>query len=419
MAKRAILLLFLSNWVFNTLAQTPYTNYVFNPAIKSVELYNTSKVGSFPVINLNTPEQLLLAFDDLRGGFHNYYYTIEHCDNKWNSSGLSIGFYLQSYQDDRIIDYLYSTNTMRKYTHYELKFPNENIKPKISGNYVLKVYEDGDQNKMILTRRLYVLGSRVGVAADVVTPNLVQLRQTGQKVNVQVNYGGLVVQNPNSDMRLVVMQNERSETAQTNIAPTYVRNGQLIYNDISINNFAGRNEFRRFDTRTLKLNSQRIGRIYRDTAYSVVLLTEPLRNNPDYLFEFDNDGRFFILNQDGNDARRDADYTYVYFSLAPGNLPSQGAVHLIGQFNNYRIDERSKLEFDAGAGRYIGKQLLKQGVYDYEYTWVDNAGKADDVPIEGSHFETENEYQVLVYYRPPSARWDELVGYRMLSTAKK
>ena len=411
-----LLLLFIS---VSAIAQTPYTNNVFNQAIKSVEFYNTSKVGSFPVINLNTPEQLLLAFDDLRGGYHNYYYTIEHCDNKWNSSNLSTGFYLQSYQDDRIIDYLYSTNTMRKYTHYELKFPNENIKPKISGNYVLKVYEDGDQNKMVLTRRLYVLGSRVGVAADVVTPNLVQLRQTGQKVNVQVNYGGLVVQNPNSDMRVVVMQNERGETAQTNIAPTYVRNGQLIYNDIAINNFAGRNEFRRFDTRTLKLNSQRIARIYRDTAYSVVLLTEPLRNNPDYLFEFDNDGRFFILNQDGNDARRDADYTYVYFSLAPGNLPSQGAVHLIGQFNNYRIDERSKLEFDAGAGRYITKQLLKQGVYDYVYTFVDNTGKADDVPIEGSHFETENEYQVLVYYRPPSARWDELVGYRMLSTAKK
>ena len=411
-----LLLLFIS---VSAIAQTPYTNNVFNQAIKSVEFYNTSKVGSFPVINLNTPEQLLLAFDDLRGGYHNYYYTIEHCDNKWNSSNLSTGFYLQSYQDDRIIDYLYSTNTMRKYTHYELKFPNENIKPKISGNYVLKVYEDSDQNKMVLTRRLYVLGSRVGVAADVVTPNLVQLRQTGQKVNVQVNYGGLVVQNPNSDMRLVVMQNERGETAQTNIAPTYVRNGQLIYNDIAINNFAGRNEFRRFDTRTLKLNSQRIARIYRDTAYSVVLLTEPVRNNPDYLFEFDNDGRFFILNQDGNDARRDADYTYVYFSLAPGNLPSKGAVHLIGQFNNYRIDERSKLEFDAAAGRYITKQLLKQGVYDYVYTFVDNTGKADDVPIEGSHFETENEYQVLVYYRPPSARWDELVGYRMLSTAKK
>jgi hypothetical protein len=416
---RRITLLLLLFTAVNTFAQNPYTNNVFNHAIKSIEFYNTSKVGSFPVINLNTAEQFLLAFDDLRGGYRNYYYTLEHCDHKWNSSNLSTGFYMQSYQDDRILDYFYSTNTMRKYTHYELKFPNENIKPKISGNYILKVYEDGDQNKMILTRRFSVLGNRVAVAADVVTPNLVQLRQTGQKVNVQINYGGLLVQNPNSDMRVVVMQNERPETAQINIPPTYVRNGQLIYNDININNFAGRNEFRRFDTRTLKLNSQRIARIYRDTAYSVVLLTEPVRNNPDYLFEFDNDGRFFILNQDGNDARRDGDYTYVYFTLGGNNLPTQGTIHIVGKFNDYRIDARSKMDYDPEVRKYVIKQFLKQGVYDYEYIWVDNTGKADDVPIEGTHFETENEYQVLVYYRPPSARWDELVGYRLLSTAKK
>jgi len=416
---RKIAFLLLLSISINTFAQTPYTNNVFSHAIKSVEFYNTSQIGSFPVINLNSAEQLLLAFDDLRGSYHNYYYTIEHCDHKWNSSNLSTGFYMQSYQDDRIIDYAYSTSTMRKYTHYEVKLPNENIKPKISGNYVLKVYEDGDQNKIILTRRFSVLGSRVSVAADVITPNLVQLRQTGQKVNVQVNYGSLVVQNPNSDMRVVVMQNERPETAQINIPPTYVRNGQLIYNDISINNFAGRNEFRRFDTRTLKLNSQRIARIYRDTAYSVVLLTEPVRNNPDYLFEFDNDGRFYILNQDGNDARRDGDYAYVYFSLAGPKVPTQGSVYIIGKFNDYRLDARNKMDFDPSLGRYSVVQFLKQGVYDYEYIWVDNAGKADDVPIEGTHFETENDYQVLVYYRPPSARWDELVGYRLLNTAKK
>lgn len=416
---RNFALLFLLFISINIYAQTPFANTVFSEAIKSVEFYNTAKEGSFPVINLNSAEQVMLAFDDLRGGYKNYYYTIEHCDSKWNSSGLSTGFYMQAYNDDRILSYFYSTNTMRKYTHYELKLPNENIKPKISGNYVLKVYEDGDQAKMVLTRRLYVLGSRVGVAAGVGTPNLVPLRQTGQKVNVQINYGGLAVQNPNSDMRLVVMQNERNETAQVNVQPTYVRNGQLIYNDININNFAGRNEFRHFDTRTLKLNSDRIGRIYRDTAYEVVLLGDPPRNEPNYSLQFDNDGRFYIMNQDGNDARRDADYTHVYFNLAINKTAGQGSAYIVGKFNDYRVDARSKLDYDPAQGRFFTTQLLKQGVYDYVYIWQDNTGKADDVSIEGSYFETENEYQVLVYYRPPSARWDELVGYSLINTGKK
>jgi hypothetical protein len=411
-----IILLFIA---INTKAQTVYDNNVFNPAIKSVEFYNAAKPGSFPLITLKSGEQVLLAFDDLRGGSRNYYYTLEHCNGKWTSSNLSTSEYLQSFNDDRITDYAYSTNTVQKYTHYEIKFPNENIVPKISGNYILKVYEDGDLSKMILTRRFYILGSKVGVAADVTASNMVQLRQTNQKVNVQINYGGLPVQNPNTDIRVMVMQNERSETAQLNIQPTYIRGSQLVYNDVSINDFPGRNEFRHFDTRTFKLNSDRVGHVYHDTAYTVVLLGDPNRNEPNYSFQYDNDGRFYILNQDGTNPRRDADYAHIYFTLAANKTPKEGTAYIVGKFNDYRLDARSKMEYEPIKGRYFTSQFLKQGVYDYEYIWVDNNGKADDIPLEGTHFETENDYQVLVYYRPASGRWDELVGYRLLNTAKK
>jgi hypothetical protein len=400
--------------------QSSYDNNVYSPAIKSVEFYNTKKQGSFPIIALKSGEQVLLAFDDLRGGSRNYYYTIEHCDDKWNSSNLSTAEYLQSFTDDRITDYTYSTNTIQKYTHYQLKLPNDNIAPKIAGNYILKVYEDGDQSKIILTRRLYVVGSRVSVAADVVAPDDVALRQTSQKVNFQVNYSGLVVQNPNSDIRVQVMQNGRSETGIWNTTPTNIRGTQLVYNDININNFPGRNEFRHFDTRSLQLNSDHVSHIYHDTAYTVVLLGDPLRIQPDYSFQYDNDGNFFILNQDGTDPTRDADYAHVYFSLAANKTDDEGSVYIVGKFNDYKLDDHSKMDYEPVKGRFFTSLFLKQGVYDYEYVWVDRNTKIpDDVPMEGTHFETENDYEVLVYYRPASARWTELVGYRLLNTAKK
>ncbi len=404
----------------SSFAQSAYDNNVYSTAIKTVEFYNTKKQGSFPIIALQSGEQVLLAFDDLRGSSRNYYYTIEHCDGKWNSSNLSSSEYLKSFSDDRITDYTYSSSTIQKYTHYELKLPNDIIAPKIAGNYILKVYEDDDQSKMILTRRLYVVGTRVSVAADIVASNDPSLRQTNQKINFQVNCGGLPVQNPNADIRVLIMQNGRAETGIWNTAPSTIRGQQLVYNDYSTNDFPARNEFRHFDTRSLKLNSDRVSHIYHDTAYTVVLLGDPLRDQTTYSFQYDNDGNFFVLNQDGNDPRRDADYAHMYFSLAANKTDKEGAAYIVGKFNDYKIDERSKMDYEPVKGRFYTNLFLKQGVYDYEYIWVDSkTGTADDVPIEGTHFDTENDYQLLVYYRPPSARWEELVGYRLLNTVKK
>lgn len=412
-----ILLLFVS---FKSFAQSTYDDNVLSAAIKSVEFYNTQKQSSFPIIALKSGEQVLLTFDDLRGGSRNYYYTIEHCDSKWNSSNLSTAEYLQSFTDDRLTDFTYSTNTVQKYTHYELKLPNDNIAPKIAGNYILKVYEDGDQSKMILTRKLYVLGSRVAVAADIVASNNVELRQTNQKINFQINTGGLPVQNPNSDIKVLLMQNGRSETGIWTTSPANVRGTQLAYNDVYTNDFAGRNEFRHFDTRSLKLNSDRVGHIYRDTAYTVVLLGDPVRNAVNYSFQYDNNGSFFILNQEGNDPRKDADYAHVYFNLAANKTDKDGAAYLIGKFNDYKLDDHSRMNYEPVKGHFITDVFLKQGVYDYEYVWIDKkTNTADDIPMEGTHFETENDYQLLVYYRPPNARWEELVGYKLLNTVKK
>jgi hypothetical protein len=273
---------------------------------------------------------------------------------------------------------------------------------------------------MVLTRRLFVVGTKLSLSADIVPSASLSTRQTNQKVNFQIQYGNLQVQNPNNDLKVFIMQNARWETGIWTTQPAYIRGQQLIYNDLSSNDFPGRNEFRHFDTRTLKLNSDRIARIFRDTGYTVLLLSDPDRNAPGYSFQYDNDGNFYILNQDGSDPKRDADYTRVYFSLAANKTPNDGSAYIVGKFNDYRLDNRSKMAFEPVKGRFMANLLLKQGVYDYQYVWVDNnTGKPDDILLEGTHFETENDYQVLVYFHPANSRWAELVGYKLLNNTKK
>ena len=413
-----LILLAIPLWCFSQSAH--YENNVFNPNIKSVQFYNTKKNPSFPIIRLNSEEQVELDFDDLRGGSRYFYYTIEHCDGDWNSSNLSPNEYLTGFNEDKILDYNYSSATFQKYTHYTIKLPNSNITPKLSGNYILKVYEDDDTSKMILTRKLYVVNDKVSIAASIVPSGDLSSRQTNQKINFQLNYGTLVVQNPSNDLRIWVMQNQRDETGQFTTQPQYIRGNQLIYEDLSTNDFPGRNEFRHFDTRTLKLNSAGVSAIYKDTANTVVLVTDQSRNVPNYISNFDNDGNYYIINQDASSGNPsiDADYTHLYFSLNANKTASDGSVYIVGKFNDYKLDDRSKLDYDT-RGKFYTHLFLKQGVYDYEYVWVDNATKkTDDILLQGSYFETENSYQILVYYHPPTARWEELVGYRVLNSAK-
>jgi len=415
--KSVVLILILLQSI-TTFAQ-PYTDSVYRHEIKSVEFYNSAKKASFPLITLNTGETVTLGFDNLLGGTLNYHYTIEHCDADWNSSNISTAEYLKNYADDRILNYSYSIATVQKYTHYELKLPNENIAPKIPGNYILKVYEDSDPTKLVLTRKLYVVSPKINIAAEIVPSSDNATRQTNQKINFTLEYGALRVQNPNRDVRTLVMQNNRSETGIMNNQPTYIRGTQLVYSDITINDFQAGNEFRHFDTRTLKLNSQNILHIYRDTANTVMMLTDPDRNKANYTLEYDLNGSYYILNQDGTDPRIDADYAHMIFSLSTSRPPNTGSVYIVGRFNDYKLDEHSKMTFDESGNKYFNSTFLKQGVYDYTYVWVDKAGKPDINALEGSYFETENDYQLLVYYRPSGARWEELVGYKLLNSSKK
>jgi hypothetical protein len=399
--------------------QFVYDNKVYQPNIKTVQCYNAQKEQSIPVITLKSNEQLLFSFDDLNGSSKNYWYTVEHCTSDWKSSRLSALDYLESLSEDRITDFKYSFGTLQKYTHYRLSLPNSQIKPKISGNYLLKVYEEGNQQKPVISQRFYVAEQVVNIGIDVVASSQVSLRFSNQKVNFTI-FHKAPIQNPYTDLKAVVMQNGNPQTAILNTRPQFIKPGSLVYNELNSNDFPAGNEFRKFDIRSLRFKAENVQDIIRDTAVNVILFQDVNTNKARYSNLVDENGSFFIRNQDGRDDGTESDYANVAFTLNAVPPTTSGDAYVVGRFNDYQISEVSKLHFDSSRKRFYTNIKLKQGLYDYKYVWLNKeTNKIDQLIFEGSFFETGNTYQVFAYYKRPGSRWEELIGYSDINTLKR
>ena len=412
-----ILLFFIPTLSFSqTDKNFVYENKIYLPNIKTVLCYNSTREQSLPVIQLNSSETITFSFDDLLAGTKNYWYSIEHCTSDWQPSRISTIDYLGGFNDDRIIYYRYSSNTTRKYTHYELNFPNTQIQPKIGGNYLLKVYLDGDKNQPVISQRFYIVDNQVAVAAEVTKSMQVADRNTKQKINFTINHS-MPIPNPYQDLKAIVMQNFNSNTAQLNTRPSFIRPNQLVFNDLTTNDFWGDNEFRKFDTRSLRYKADNVKDIYRDSeSVNVMLFQDAPRNTGAFANQYDENGNFFIKNTDGRDDKTEAEYMGVLFTLNAPAPSANGDAYVIGRFNNYTLSKENKMIYDAGRKQFYVNIMLKQGLYDYEYAWYNNETKTlESQPFEGSFFETENTYQVFVYYRRPGARWETLVGFANIS----
>ncbi|HHU35332.1 MAG TPA: DUF5103 domain-containing protein, partial [Bacteroidetes bacterium] len=74
------------------------------------------------------------------------------------------------------------------------------------------------------------------------------------------------------------------------------------------------------------------------------------------------------------------------------------------------------MEYDESREEYTKSLLLKQGWYNFQYVLVDAQGKTDELMFEGSHYETENDYLIIVYYRNPRERYDRIIGYQSIKS---
>lgn len=395
-----------------------YDNHQYLPTIKTVRLFPDELENALPVIDLHGTQQLHLSFDDLRADVRNFFFSIEHCTADWKPSRLNQLEYAHSFNEDRVLTYTSSVNTLQPYTNYRASFPSENVRPKLAGNYLLKVYEDADRSRLILTRKFYVVTSIITPTPQLLPSLDVARRQQNQKINLTVSTANITINNPYQDIKIRVMQNQRPDRDEWLGAPHFISDNSLIYNDAKTLDFGGSNEFNYVDLRSTRFASERVAHITIDSAVAVSLLPDEDLSPLAYGAVFDEDGAFFIRNQDKPDADSESEYMQVRFTLQDKQARN-GAVYIVGGFNQYRYSDENKMTYNPESQTWTAKLLLKQGLYDYQYSWVDGDGSIHATAFSGNHFQTGNTYQILVYVRRPGTTWDELLGSTQLFTEDK
>ena len=393
-----------------------YKNGSLNIQIKTLLCHKKEDELSLPILNLNTDNQLLISFDDLDADIKDYYYTIIHCNSDWSKSDLMQNEYIGGFTDKPITDYEFSFNTIQKYTHYTFNFPDDELKPMLSGNYVFKIFEEGGET--IAYKRFMILETKLSIESQVRRATLAEDRNTKHEIDFIIKHPNLFVADPFSDIKVIIKQNNKEDNSITDLSPIYVKNNELIYDYEDDNTFLGNNEFRHFDIKSLRFQSDRIREITYDSTYNHVYLFNDLKRSFDsYSIEPDINGMFLIKSQEGWKTSTEADYAFVHFNL-PTDSISYGDMYIIGGFSDWQLKDEFRLRYNTKKRKYEGKIYLKQGYYNYHYALRDAITNEIDVAfIEGAHYQTRNDYYVYVYYRSASDRYDKFVGF--LKTSSK
>lgn len=402
-------------------AQVP--DQVYLRDIRSVTLTKSGDPLSYPILTLNSGEQLQLDFDDLAGGYKNLYYTFVLCNTDWSVSNLPTFDYIKGFQSTRITTYRNSSISEIPYVHYQASVPDRSSVPSRSGNYLLKVFQNNDTSNLLFTKRFLVVDQRISIAAQIKQPFNSQYFLTDQRVQVMLNTANARINTMSpQDLKVVVLQNNIWNTAALVDRPDIYRGNYYEYNN-DITSFPSGREWRWIDLRSLRLLSDRMARIV-DTAKrtEVYVKTESQRSQQVYFYYRDQNGRFVIENTDGNNPQWQSDYAYVHFSFSPpgGQAFSGKDLYVYGELSNYLTDDNSRMTYNPETRQYEATLFLKQGYYNYAYVMADakipKVSRFSLDNTEGNFTNTENVYTVLVYYRGFGSRSDELLGYATVSS---
>ena len=374
--------------------------------IRSIKFFSVESIENFPVAALG--QKITLIFDDLNGDEADYYFKIKHFNHDWTISNLFQNEYIEGYDNLRIDNYSTSFNTLQTFTHFHLTLPNENLQFKVSGNYLIEIYDSFEE--LVFSRKFCIYQEKASVSAGIHRPQNMDRFTSHQSLHFSITPFQGIFRNPEQNIFVHLLQNRQWDTNLTILKPQYFSGRSLEYRYEAPTQFEGGNEYYFFDTKDLRITGPNISYTNLAQLYETYLNVNIPRLYQNYTYAPDINGGYEIRNiMRPGDPNTEADYSYVYFSLAADYELNNNEIYIYGSFNNFHLSNTNRMYYNPSLEIYEGVLLLKQGFYNYKYV-VKQGNQINKNFISGSNALTENDYLILVYYRNIGAQYDALVA---------
>lgn len=380
------------------------------PGIHTVYLApNTERylIKQNPVIPLENQSEWFINFDDLDLKYKNYFLRIVHCDANWKDSNLNEIEYLQDFNDQPIRDFRTSLGTKVPYNHYTVEIP----KGKISGNYVAILYANRNTRDTVFSIRYSIVDRKTSIFSKVNFANQNEYRKTHQSVSLGFKYQDQLIINDESNLHLTYRRVNSSENLIKKL-PTPIHNASdktFYYPFFGTEGLIpGSNEYRIIDLRSAQQRLSFVSSLNQEGPItSISTFPESPQGNYSYTQKNDMNGNYFIENYENQSNNLYADYVYCDFQLKTKEI-LDNKIYLSGGFTQMEDKNKNELVFDESTSIYRIQKLVKQGIYNYQFT----GNKEVFNYLEGNFSQTENEYEVLIYFKQPGTRYEALIGFQ-------
>jgi hypothetical protein len=258
--------------------------------IKTITFKSNTNQSELPILNLN--ERLTLEFDVLSPDEEDFYYVIEHYNFDWTKSKLIKSEYLKGLDNLRIVNYENSFNTYQIYSNYRLQIPNKQTRLKVSGNYLIKIFNEYDE--IVFSRKFMVYENLASVGVQIKRSRDVKHVNTKQSVDFVINTTNYRFNNPKQTINTVILQNNNLKTSISGLKPQYILGNELIYRYTTESSFWGGNEYLYFETKDVRGTNLGVQFTDLENLYHSYLYVDANRYNRGYTYNPDINGNFQI-----------------------------------------------------------------------------------------------------------------------------